>query len=190
VGRVAATGAAVPVIYGLAIGDPLTSGILVGLALALAGVAAVAWEPDEGAREKSTSGLWLGLVAAAGFGVAFVLLDAASASATGWAVLGNRLGAVSAVAAAIALARPGIAFRRTDLPLLVAIGVLDSVAVAMFSTASTLGHIGLVATLSSLYPLVTALLARTVLGEQLGVVRRVGAMGATAGAVMLAVAAA
>ena len=51
----------------------------------------------------------------------------------------------------------------------------------VFALASTEGAIGIVAVLSALYPVVTVVLARLVLGERLSVSRRVGGVLALAG---------
>ena len=53
--------------------------------------------------------------------------------------------------------------------------------------ATTKGAAGIVAVLSALYPIVTVLLARLVIGERLGLTRRAGAGLALAGAALVAV---
>ena len=61
--------------------------------------------------------------------------------------------------------------------LLVAVGLCDVTANGLLALALTKGLVSLVSVLASLYPVVTALLARQVLGERL---RRIQAIGATA----------
>jgi drug/metabolite transporter (DMT)-like permease len=66
-----------------------------------------------------------------------------------------------------------------------ACGALDMVANAFYLAAVRQGQLGLVATLSSLYPASTVLLARIVLGERLGAWQQVGVAGAVAAIVLI-----
>jgi drug/metabolite transporter (DMT)-like permease len=66
-----------------------------------------------------------------------------------------------------------------------ACGALDMVANALYLAAARQGQLGLVATLSSLYPASTVLLARVVLGERLGLWQQVGVAGAVAAVVLI-----
>ena len=69
---------------------------------------------------------------------------------------------------------------------MVAIGVFDTGANALIALASTRGTIGVVAVLSSLYPVATILLARALLHERLGATRTAGGVIALAGAALIA----
>jgi drug/metabolite transporter (DMT)-like permease len=69
---------------------------------------------------------------------------------------------------------------------LVGIGVFDTCANVAFAAASTEGAIGIVAVLSSLYPVVTVALAWVVLHERLSSARRGGGILALAGAALVA----
>ena len=57
---------------------------------------------------------------------------------------------------------------------------------ALIALAATRGSIGIVAVLSSLYPITTILLARAVLHERLGTTRTVGGLIALGGAALIA----
>ena len=72
------------------------------------------------------------------------------------------------------------------LPLIVAVGVFDTVANVLVAYAVTLGSAGVVAVLSALYPVTTILLARVVLGERLDGARRLGGGLALGGAAVVA----
>ena len=61
---------------------------------------------------------------------------------------------------------------RSLLPLLVAIGVFDTGANVLIAFASTREATGIVVVLGALYPIVTVVLARVVLGERLSAGRR------------------
>jgi drug/metabolite transporter (DMT)-like permease len=70
--------------------------------------------------------------------------------------------------------------------LLVGIGLFDTGANILVAVATTHGAAGIVAVLSALYPIVTVVLARVVLGERLGASKRVGGVIALTGAVLVA----
>ncbi len=57
---------------------------------------------------------------------------------------------------------------------MLAIGVLDMAANGLFALAATEGLVSVVAVLSSLYPVVTILLARAVLGERVRASQQLG----------------
>jgi drug/metabolite transporter (DMT)-like permease len=66
------------------------------------------------------------------------------------------------------------------------VGVFDTTANVLVAFATTKGAAGVVAVLSALYPVVTILLARVVLGETLDRTRRVGGVLALGGAAVVA----
>jgi len=70
-------------------------------------------------------------------------------------------------------------------PVVVACGALDMLANALYLIAVREGPLGLVATLASLYPASTVLLARVVLGERLRPVQSIGLACAAAAIVMI-----
>ena len=76
--------------------------------------------------------------------------------------------------------------RRLVLPV-VAVGAFDTGANVLLALATTHGSLGIVAVLSSLYPLTTILLARAILHERLGATRTAGGLIALAGAALIAV---
>jgi drug/metabolite transporter (DMT)-like permease len=68
---------------------------------------------------------------------------------------------------------------------LVGIGVLDTGGNALFAAASTHGLLSVVSVLASLYPVVTVLLARIVLGERVQRTQDAGVVVALAGVVLI-----
>ncbi|MGH3076794.1 MAG: EamA family transporter [Gaiellaceae bacterium] len=157
-----------------------------GVALVLAGVAALALGPA-GVGARVASGVGLALVAALGFGLFFVGLDAGADESAPWAVVAARAASVSiAAATALLVARTPLRPPRSLLPLLVAIGLFDTSANVLVAFASTRDAAGIVAVLSALYPIVTVVLARVVLGERLSAGRRAAGVVAVAGAALVA----
>ena len=94
-----------------------------------------------------------------------------------WPVAAGRIGELAVVLAAAAVLRPGLraASVRGGIPLAaVSAGVIDVVANLCYVAATRIGAFGLAVVLASLYPGVTVLLARVVLGERLRWIQRVG----------------
>lgn len=157
-----------------------------GVALVLAGVATLALE-SAGGGARVASGVGLALVAALGFGLFFVGLDAGADQSAPWAVVAARAASVSiAAATALLVTRTPLRPPRSLLPLLVAIGLFDTSANVLVAFASTRDAAGIVAVLSALYPIVTVVLARVVLGERLSAGRRAAGVVAVAGAALVA----
>jgi drug/metabolite transporter (DMT)-like permease len=75
---------------------------------------------------------------------------------------------------------------RPHLPTLALIGTFDVLANFAFAAASTKGLISLVSVASSLYPVVTVLLARTLLAERVHRIQEIGVAAALSGVVLIA----
>jgi drug/metabolite transporter (DMT)-like permease len=192
VAPISATGAAVPVLVGLAEGERPGLLQVAGMAAALVGVilAARECEPaeDEGAehREAGRAAIVLALVAAAGFGTFFVGVDRASATAeVPWVIVISRSCSLVLVLVAALLARPGLPRDPVSFGALAIIGVLDLGANGLFAIATTKGLLSVVAVLGSLYPAVTVVLARVVLAERVSRVQEVGVALTLAGVVAI-----
>ena len=186
VAPISAGAAAVPFVVGLAQGERPSALQLGGALLALLGVVLVSREPAPvGARVAS--GVGLAFVAAAGFGLFFVLLDAASSadtSAAGTVFVMRGTAATFALAVAVAV---GVNLRpeRQHFPAVLAVGLFDVGANVLFALATTRGLLSVVSVLASLYPVITVALAAVLLRERLAGVQRVGAGTALAGAALL-----
>jgi drug/metabolite transporter (DMT)-like permease len=188
VSPIAAGSAIIPVGVGLASGEALTGLQAAGVPLALIGVALVAWTPGEpGAiTGRVAAGVGLALLAAAGFGGFLVAIDAAVERADViWSVFVARVSMVAFVGLAALATRPQLAEAAPLAPALIAAGVLDLGAVTLIAAATTQGLLAVVAVLASLYPIVTVLLARFVLGERLRASQRVGTAVALLGVAMI-----
>jgi drug/metabolite transporter (DMT)-like permease len=163
--------------------DPLQ---VLGVVLVLAGIVTLSRDPGSGGQ-RIAAGAGLAVVAALGFGLFVVGLDAGADESAPWAVVAARSASVTlAVAAAVFVTRTSLRPPRALLPMLVGVGVFDTGANVLVAFATTKGAAGIVAVLSALYPVVTVVLARLVLGEQLSVSRRVGGAVALAGAALVA----
>jgi drug/metabolite transporter (DMT)-like permease len=160
VAPISATGAAVPVIVGVATGDRPAVLQVVGIAAATAGIVLASREasPDEDRATANRLSIGLALFAALGFGAFFVGMKAGADASVLWALLVARASSVIVLCAYAAAARPRLLNARTDLPPLILIGALDLSANALYALASTEGLLSVVGVLGSLYPVTTVLL--------------------------------
>jgi drug/metabolite transporter (DMT)-like permease len=184
VAPVSAVAAAIPFTVGVASGERPGALQVLGVVLALAGVGLASREPSERGGGRA-AGIGLALLAALGFGLYFVFLDAAAEESVPWAVTTAR--GTSSLLAVAALVAVGMSLRPTSrqLPPLVVIGLCDVAANVLFGLASTRGLLSVVAVLSSLYPIVTVALAAVLLHERIAPTQRVGVAGALAGAALI-----
>ena len=168
VGPITATASVIPLVYGLARGERPSMLQEVGVGLAVLGVVAASLEhSEEHGSRRFGAGVGLALVAAVSFGGALIGLSRAAPGGTGWAVFTMRAVAVPLVLAAALVLRQRVprAGRRWLL-LLLAVGVTDTGATLLYAAATTRGLLSVVAVLSSLYPIVIVVLARTFLAER------------------------
>jgi drug/metabolite transporter (DMT)-like permease len=187
VAPISAAGPVVPLAVDAAQGTTPTALQWLGIVFVLLGVATLSWEgstPGRGGRMASGAGL--AIVAAVGFGLFFVGVDAGSDESAPWAIVAARTLAVALGAvAALALSKP-LRPPRNLLAMLAVVGLIDTSANVLIAAATTYGAVGIVAVLSSLYPVVTMLLAWRLLGERLAAAKRAGAGVAIAGAALVA----
>ena len=158
-----------------------------GIAVVLTGIVLLAREPGGTATSGLAAGVALALVAALGFGLFFVGLDAASDGSVAWTILVVRTtSTLLALSAAVVVSAPLRPPARL-LPMILAVGAFDTLANVLVAFATTRGPAGIVAVLSALYPVTTVLLARVVLAERLDRERRIGGALALGGAAAVAV---
>jgi drug/metabolite transporter (DMT)-like permease len=186
VAPIAALGVVVPVAVGLARGEVPGAVAFAGLVVAVAGVVLLSSEEDSSGAPVARRSIVLALVSALGFGTMFTLLDVVASDRPGWAIVSARTGGVTLVLAAVALARPALGAIRSALPVLVAVGALDITANSLFTVASTMGLLPVVAVGGSMYPAFTIALAHVVLGERLRALQRLGVVMALAGVALIA----
>jgi len=189
VAPIAAGAGVVPVVAAFVGGTPPTAPEIAGIAATLAGIALVS-RPTPGQQPGGRPGVVvaLALYAALGFGLYFVLVHAGSDGPAGsplWTVAAGR---ASSIALLLAIASSGrrVPWPGRRLPQVALVGLFDSSANVLFAYASTRGNLGVVGVLSSLYPVVTVVLARVVLAERLSWTQRAGVVLAFLGVGLLA----
>jgi len=187
VAPVSATGAAVPVLVGLAEGERPGALQVAGIAIAMLCIVLAAREPGgaEPSRAVRTSLLLAGL-AALGFGSFFVLIDRATElGGAPWSLLLVRVGEVALLGALALATRPRMPSSLRDATPLLLIGVLDFSATAFFALATEQGLLSVVSVVGSLYPAVTVVLARVVLAERVARSQELGVVLTLAGVVAI-----
>jgi drug/metabolite transporter (DMT)-like permease len=192
-------GVLVPIGVGLVLGEHPGLPQDAGIALALAGIT-LASGPRFGGDPVPRETLLLTLGAAFGFGSVMALVAEASTTLTGLflALFVQRVCNVTVGGLALYASarrgnpvlpqegRAGWPALRASLPALAFVGLADVAANGTYNLAAQGGPVTIAAVLASLYPVVTALTARGVLGERLGAAQAAGAGLALVGTVLLA----
>jgi drug/metabolite transporter (DMT)-like permease len=186
VGPISATGAIVPVVYGLARGERPGSLQAAGIVIAVIGVVAASLEPlPEGAGRKLATGVGFSLIAAIGFGASLLGLNRVSQAGVVWGTLTLRLTVVPIVLVALLITRPSATKLRPLLPLLIATGLLDTGANLLYGGASQHGLISVVSVLAALYPVVLVGLGYFLLKERISRPQLAGVVLALAGVALI-----
>lgn len=188
VAPVGATGGVVPVLVAIALGERPSTWQLVGIPLAVVGVALAAARgaPPQDAPVEKRAGLLLSLSAALTFGTFLTLFAEASQDGPATAVLTSRIALLIATVGALALLRQRMTVPLRDLPLVSVPGLLLVVGTVSYGVAATTGLVSVVSVLATLNPVITVGLAVLVLGERLNRRQQVGVATALAGVVLLA----
>jgi drug/metabolite transporter (DMT)-like permease len=203
----AATGVAIPVLVGVARGEGPGAIGWVGLAVAAFGVLTVATtrrsdeEPDppcpgarpgcpeeQGVRSPRLPPVLGALLAAACFGVAFVLVDAGGQEASAlWVAAGLQTGGLlGLIPVVLTVSVRRIVVTPAGVPALIGAGALAAGGDVALAMAFAQGSLGTVSVLSSLDSIVSVLLAQLVLMERLTGRQAAGVVAALSGALLLA----
>ena len=193
--------AAWPAAFTLLTGDGVNQLALLGMLVALVSIVLISM-PDRrlgtpvmptyhGSRGQE----WLLIIGAAlGFGSFFLFIDASheAGGAVWWPLFMIKLaGVIAVVATALVLTPigrfPGIKLGAAALLLGGLAGVGDLGGNLFFVLANTQGELAIVIVLTSLYPVVTAILARMFLHERLGPVRLAGVAMAILGVILITI---
>lgn len=184
VSPISSLGALIPLAYAIVIkGDQLSTIVSIGVVAALlGGFLASGPEVSQGLPLKP---VLLALSAAVFFGLALVFMAIGSQS--------SALMTMTTMRATTLLIGIGIFIRfrhlgglgKTELPILIFIGVADFAANLLLGIATTKGLVSLAMVLGSLYPIATALLAYKFLHERLHKVQYVGIIFAVIGVALI-----
>jgi drug/metabolite transporter (DMT)-like permease len=189
VAPIGASGAVIPVVWGLASGNSLSAPQAVGLLLALGGAVLVARRTSAGHSPRyadpRAAVLWAAGSAVA-FGVFLTALPKASEHGRAWALLDARLALVALLV--VWAGRELVAIRLVRGSALLAVpGVLLVLGTIMYTTAAAHGQLSLVSVLGSLFPVVTVGLGVALLDERMSRAQALGVGAALAGIALIAV---
>lgn len=187
VAPITAGGTAIPVLVGFARGEHLGELQLAGIAVTLLGIVLASGPEFSSGVHVRRQALMFAIAAAVGFGVAYTLLALAASSGVYGTLLCQRIAGLIALGPIVIragiLRDVGLTAKR--LGALALIGGCDITANGTYALAASRGDLSIAAVLASLYPVVTALLARGVLAERLRTVQSIGVLAALGGVLLL-----
>ena len=178
----------VSALAGFAAGDRLSWAGWGGVALALAAIVLVGQDgaPASAAEGRSAArGLRAALLAGALLGLFLTALKQTAPASGLLPLVPARLSAAAALAVAALFTRPSLRGARSAAWLILAGGALDVCANVFYLLATRLGTLTVAATLTSLYPASTIVLARFFLGERLRGIQVAGLVCAAAGVALI-----
>lgn len=187
VAPISAASPVVPLTVDAVRGDVPSALQWLGITFVVGGIVTLAREPSAVGERRVAAGVGLALVAAFGFGMFVVGIDAGADESAPWAVTAARATSVTLAVTAALVLRTSLRAPASLWPMLLAVAIFDTGANVFVAAATTRDAAGIVAVLSALYPVATILLARILLAERLTFSRRVGAAVALTGAALVAV---
>lgn len=184
----AALSGSLPAVYDLLRGTELRPLSLVGLGIALVAIVIVSASGNAEERaEMPPRAIALAVLAGVGFSGSFIFFSLAGKSSGLVPLLAARVVSV-AMLMAITFARRGRVSLAPDARTSAfSAGALDAAANVTMLAAIRIGPLAVASVLGSLYPVVTILLARSVLGERLRPVQRAGVVLALAAVMLTAI---
>jgi drug/metabolite transporter (DMT)-like permease len=177
--------AAVPVVVAFALGERPGALAVVGIVLAAMAIVLLSRGASLDEMPKAQSGLALALMSGVAVGVFFLCLARTSENAGIWPLIAGRSVSVPLFVAMAAISGNSVRLERRVAGTAIGCGTLDMLANALYLVATREGPLSLVATLASLYPASTVLLARVTLGERLSRSQALGVVCALAAVVLI-----
>lgn len=186
VAPIGATGGVVPVLVAIALGERPSLLQLVGIPLAVVGVALAAARTAQVSRPVGAGSIGISLVAAVTFGSFLTLFARAAEGGTAAAVLTSRTALLLSTALVLLALRHSVRVPVRALPVVALPGLLLFLGTAAYGIATESGLVSVVSVLATLNPVVTVALAVVLLGERLNARQQAGVATALLGVVLLA----
>jgi len=160
----------------------------IGIVTAICGGVLISFEKQPFKQTGSTArGIVPAIGAALGFGTFFVVMDLAGSVDPLWAATISRLSFFLLILPAVLYTRPNLKVGAVHLPVVFTIGMLDATAAFAYTAATTKGMLSLVAVISSLYPVVSLILAALFFKERLRSFQYAGVLLILLGVAMISV---
>jgi drug/metabolite transporter (DMT)-like permease len=164
----------IPVAVGVGLGERPSGAASAGIVLALVAIVLISQSGETEGGKRARTGVPIAIASGIAIGIFLVCLERTGPSAGLWPLVPARVVSVSFFAIAGLLARQSLVPRRESWSIVVGGGALDMVANVLYLLAVRQGPLSIVATLTSLYPAGTILLARIVLHERLRLLQQAG----------------
>ena len=180
----ALTGAAIPVFFGVLLGERPETITWIGVAIALPAILLLSMERGDG-KGAVLSSLRTGLIAGFGFGGFFILLSRTGADSGIWPLVAARSASVPLLLAFSLIRRKPLTLVKGSRGAALGAGILDMVANIFYLMASRSGMLITAVVITALYPAPTVVLQRMVFKEKLGTLRIAGLVLALAGIALI-----
>jgi drug/metabolite transporter (DMT)-like permease len=172
----------IPVMAAMLLGERPGSRTLVGIALAIVSIVLVSQQRTRAAQGEHLpaatpgppSGLGLALLSGVAIGLFFLSLARTAPTAGLWPLLVARFASVALCGVSAIAGGRSLRMAAPVAAIVIAGGVIDMLANALYLIATHHGPLSVVVTLSSLYPAGTVVLALAVLGERLSALQGAG----------------
>ena len=164
----------IPVAVGFALGERPTGAATAGVVLAVVAIVLISQSGEGEGGKRVTTGVTTAIASGIAIGIFLVCLERTGKSAGLWPLVPARVASVGLFAIGGLVARQKLLPRRESWPIVAGGGALDMVANVLYLVAVRQGPLSIVATLTSLYPASTILLARIVLRERLRIIQQAG----------------
>lgn len=185
---ISATGVIIPVIWGILCGDDLSGLQLLGIGSAILGSILATMEKQRNQKNKHlTKGIGFAVSAAVFIGLYLIFMDKAAAHHPVWASMIMRSATFLFILPILWLAKLPMGVGRIHLPVIIMMGIVDTLAAFSFAIATSKGLLSEVAVISCLYPAVTAILSAVIVKERIQRVQSLGVLFAFTGVVLISV---
>jgi drug/metabolite transporter (DMT)-like permease len=164
----------IPLVVGVAIGERPTGLAVLGVLLAVVAIVLVSQSGHIEEGKRATTGLPVAVASGIAIGIFLVFLQRTGPSAGLWPLIAARLVSIAFFTVAGLLSQEKIMPRSESMPIVIGGGTLDILANILYLLAVRRGPLSIVATLTSLYPASTIILARIVLRERLRLLQQAG----------------
>lgn len=165
--------AAFPVIVDVATGASLTNRVAIGIGLGLIAIAFISLSRSDSSGSVRASLLY-GLGGALGLGSLLICLGQTSEEGALWSIGPTRVSGFAVIAAVMLIRKTSFALPLGTFKYIAAIGVIGTMANALFVIAADLGSVSTAAVLLSMFPAATVLWARIIFRERMRRIQVIG----------------
>ena len=182
----AITGAAVPVLFGLIVGERPEPITWLGVAISIPAILLLSSRQNDSAGRVSIS-LRMGFLAGLGFGGFFILISRGSGESGLWPLIAARSASIPMLLTVALVRRRPLHLQKGSRAGAATAGIMDMVANLFFILATRFGILISASIIAGLHPAPTVLLQRIIFHEKLGRLRIAGVILALAGITLIGI---